>query len=166
MDDLDLRLVRAWADFRIKIGEFINNVDECTVDLHFESSLDARTHFTFEPDDAVFISDVEVSNNNQVTFVVPHGSKNKTFFYPEAELINATFGGVKKNLMEYITDMYKESFQEVPEAPTITMLERKYLATNSELRDLLNSAEEAIKQYNLNIERGQTYSKLDDYGMF
>jgi hypothetical protein len=164
--DLDLRLVRAWADFRSKIGEFINNVDECTVELHFESSLDPRTHYSFEPDEAVFISDINISNDNKVTFVVPHGSKTKTFFYSESELINATYAGEEKNLMEFITNMYKEAFKEVPEAPTITMLERKYLATNAELRDLLNCAEDAIKQYELNIERKSTYTKLDDYGMF
>jgi hypothetical protein len=166
MSDLDLRLVKAWSDFRSKVGEFINNVDECTVQLHFESSLDPRTHFNFEPDEAVFISDIEVSNNNHVTFVVPHGSKTKTFFPAEAELINATFGGEEKTLITFITDMYKEAFKDVPEAPTITILERKYLATNPELRDLMNNADEAIKQYNLNIERSETYTKLDDYGMF
>jgi hypothetical protein len=166
MADLDLRLVNAWANFRTKISEFINNVDECTVDLHFESSLDPRTHYPFEPDEAVFISDIEISNDNKVYFKVPHGAKFKTFFPVEAELISATFGGEKKSLIEFVNGMYKEAFKEVPEAPTITILERKYLTTNADLRDLLNNAEDALKQYELNIERGKTYTKLDDYGMF
>src|SRR4051812_21575949 len=108
LDDLDLRLVRAWSGFRSKVGEFINNVDECTVELQFESSLDSHTHFTFDPDEAVFISDIEVSNNNQVTFVVPHGSKTKTFFPSEAELINAKQGDTTKPLSDFITEIYKE----------------------------------------------------------
>lgn len=166
IEELDLRLVKAWVTFRSKIGEFINNVDECTVELRFESSLDPRTHYDFEPDEAVFIEDVQISNSNQITFIVPHGNKKKTFFPQEAELINATYAGEKKTLLEFITQMYKDSFHEVSEAPTMTILERKYLANNPDLRDLLNNAEEAIKQYNLNIERSETYTKLNDYGMF
>ena len=166
MDDMDLRLVKAWIDFRQKVNDFINNVEECTVELHFESSLDSRTHFQFEPGESVFISDIQVSNNNQVIFQVPHGAKTKTFNIQESELINAKMDGNTETLNSFLMGMYKESFKDVPEAATPTILERKYLATNAELRDLLNNAEDAMKQYELNIERGQTYSKLDDYGMF
>lgn len=165
-NELNIRLMKAWSVFRKKVAEFVNNVEECSVDLHFESSLDSRTHYGFDPDEAIFISDIEVSNLNKVIFIVPHGSKNKSFDFTESELINAKYEGKKDKLMTFINDMYHESFKDVPEAGSITILERKYLAVDGELRGMLNNAEELIKKHELDIERGQTYSKLDQFGIF
>lgn len=166
MEDLDLRLAKAWRSFRTKVSEFVSSVEECTVQLHFESSLDPRTHFTFDPDEAVFISDIQVSHNNQLLFMVPYGTKEKSFYYVESELINTKVDGNVEALNLVLQRFYKESFVEVPEAPSITVLERKYLAANPELRDLFNNVDDAIAQHELNIERGKVYGKLDDFGMF
>jgi hypothetical protein len=166
IDDLSLRLVKGWANLRKGVADFVNNVEECTVELHFESSLDARTHFNFEPDEAVFIADIEVSPNNQVIFIMPYGSKNKSFNYQEAELISTKTSSSVNTLQSVVAEIYKTAFADVPEAPTITILERKYLAVQPELRDLLNNAEDVIKQHELSIERGAAYSKLEQFGIF
>jgi hypothetical protein len=166
MEDLDLRLARAWRSFKTKVTEFVNSVEECTVQLHFESSLDARTHFKFDPDEAVFISDIQVSHNNQVIFMVPYGAKNKSFLFVESELINTKTGKEVEPLNTVLQRFYGEAFADVPEASSITVLERKYLATNPELRDLFNNVEDALKLHELNIERGKVYGKLDNFGMF
>jgi hypothetical protein len=165
-NDLDLRLAKAWNSFRNKVADFVSHVEECTVELHFESSLDPRTHHTFDPDEAVFISDVKISANNQVIFTVPHGSKEKSFFFSEAELIHATLDGEKAPLNSILGKLYSEAFAEVPEAPTITMLERKYLATNVELRELLNNVEFFLKDRELKKARAGCYSTLDTFGLF
>lgn len=165
-NDLDIRLANAWLKFKKSISEFADNVDECTVELHFESSEDTKTHYQFEPDEAVFLTDVVVAANNQVRFTVPFGAKNKSFHCSEAELIKAKYKGEEHTLNNIIAEAYKEAFAEVPEAPTITMLERKYLATNVELRELFNNVEFFLKERELQKERDSMYSGLDTFGMF
>lgn len=166
MDDFDIRLANAWLNFRRGIADFVENVEECTVELLFVSSLDPHTHYSFDPDDSIFISDVCISSQKRVVFAVPYGTGNKYFNSKEAELIDTRTEGVKENLNKVIERIYSDAFAKVPEAPTILDLEKKYLSKHPQLCELLNSAEEALKLHSLKSERERLYSKLTNFGIF
>lgn len=165
-DDLRLRLVKGWGLFKENIGKFAENVEECTVELHFESSLDERTHYKFDPDEVVFISDVAITAQNQVAFGVPFADKNKWFKMSEAELINTKTEEGSVPFNQVVNRIFKESMVDVPECPSITHLERKYLLADGEMMDALNNSDEFIAKHELQQERGKLYTKLDDFGMF
>lgn len=169
MSDTDLtkRLVVGWDNFKTKLSEYVEQVDECTVELHFESSLDERTHYKFEPDELVFISDVQITPKNHVAFGVPFGDKTKWFVMQEAELINAKGAdGNQEPFNQVVNRLFREAMVDVPECPSITHLERKHLLADASLLEKLNNSDQFLGKFKLNEERAKLYTKIDNFGMF
>lgn len=165
-NDLDVKLIHAWADFNKRLAEFAENVNKCEVELRFESSLDHRTHFGFEPDEIVFIGGVEVSESSEVRFLVPRGAATKSFNINEAELIKAHHAdGSTNNLNEVFENLFAGCFKDIDVVGGIKDIQGKYLCYH-EYRELFNNAEAAIKQHKLKVDRETKYSKLKMYGLF
>lgn len=164
--DTDIKYAGAWLNFRENITKYFEEVDKVAVELQFESSYDATTFHTFNADEAVFVSDIRVSPDNNIVFVAPYGSKDKTFGVSESELINVTKDGTTEQLHAVVGRMFKESFKEVPDISTISMFERKQLSQYTGLGAMLNDSENYIKMVELTRDRSKLYSKLELYGIF
>jgi hypothetical protein len=164
--DFNLRLVKGWQTFKDKIANLAETMEEATVELHFESSIDERTHFKFEPDEPIFVSEVEITPTNRVSFGVPFGDKRKYFLIAESELINVKVGSETTPFNVISQQLFKEAMAEVPECPSFTHLERKFLLADSTLREALNDSEVWLEKNTLSKERAVLYTKLDDFGMF
>lgn len=164
--ELENRLLEAWFNFRTSLGDFSNKMEDCVVDLGFESNHDIKTYYTYSTDEPIFITDVEVTNSNKVAFVTPYGTKTKSFQYMEAELIQCKLGEEQKDLQSFLEEIFAKSFENVPEVGSVLILERKYLAVYPHLREVFNDVEAAICKKKLDVERIEKFSSLDDYGLF
>lgn len=161
-----IEIVDAWNKFRLALNDFTNSVEECAVELAFESSKDHYTHCQFSPDEPVFINNVEVLSDNRIIFICTYGSNNKWFYPIEAELINYKKDGESGCLLEAINGIFKESFAAMPQFKNITTFEKLALTGNAELHEALNDSGEFIRKYKLDQERTVTYGKMDDFGSF
>ena len=164
--DKDIAIAKAWLDFRGKLVKTFDECDSVTVELGFESSYNEKDHHAFNTDEAVFVSDVRICPKNRVVFVVPYGTKEKTFHFDEAELINITTAGKVEQLNTVINRIFRSSFNDFPDAVSINMLERKYLASMAGLSDIFNDAEAYISNIELSKDRSKLYSKLTNFGIF
>lgn len=164
--DTDIKYANAWLNFTKGIGEYFEQVETVAVEMQFESSYDAKTHHTFNVDEAVFVTGVKVSPQNNVVFVAPYGSKDKTFGVSEAELINVTKDGTSEPLNVVINRIFREAFNDIPDVSTITMFERKQLHSNPALGEMLNDSENYIKSIELTKDRSKLYSKIKLFGIF
>lgn len=165
-EETTIKLARCWADFKSKFLDFLNNVEECVVELGFDSSINDKTHFTFSPDEIVFLSDVNVSDNNRIVFSVPYGRNNKLFLHQDSELINAKTKDGIVPLISILNNYLHESFAPMPDITSFTILERKYLQQDHDLAKMFNEVEAFLEKYDLNLKRKAAYSKLDDFGIF
>lgn len=166
--ETDIKLAKAWLDFRKRMATYCENVHTISVELQFESSYDEKTHHQFGADEAVFIGDIKISPKNHVVFTVPFGAKEKSFHYSETDVINVVEkeGGSPEQLMTVVGRLFRESFAEFKDIANITMLERKYIAKYAELSAILNDAEAYIGKIELTKDRGKLYSKIEEYGIF
>lgn len=165
--DKDISLVKAWLDFKAALVQACENAKSVAVDLEFESSFDEKTHHTFNPDESVYVSDVTVCPKGNVNFIVPYGVKDKSFHFAEAELITLTDSeGNEAQLNTLITKLFRKSFGEFTDIPSVTMLERKYLATTPTLAVAFNEGEEYLKKIAVSKDRLDLYTKIKDFGIF
>lgn len=162
----DAKLCKAFIDFRNGLLGYFDTIDTASVELGFESSYDEKTHHAFNVDEVVFLSDVEVSPSGSVVFKVPFGTKEKTFSFSEAELINIEKEGTTEQLNTVVNRIFRESFSDFSDINSVTMLERKYIAPNQGLIGILNEAENYLSELELNKDRSKLYTALPNYGIF
>jgi hypothetical protein len=163
----DIQLTKAWLGFRSDLVKYFEEVKTVAVELQFESSYDEKNHHNFNADEAVFVSDVQVCPKGNVVFIVPYGVKDKSFHYAEAELINSTdASGNTEPLNTTINRLFRSNFTEFSDINSVTMLERKYLGPMAGLGAILNDGEEFLKKVELNKDRLNLYSKIQNFGIF
>lgn len=164
--DEDIKLSTAWLNFKKNLLTYYDGVENTSVELQFESSYDERTHHTFNADEVVFLNDIVISPEGSVTFCVPFGTKEKTFKFEEAELINVEREGTTEQLNNVVTKIFREAFSDFSDIKSVTMLERKYIAPNVDVINMLNNAEEFIATIELTKDRSKLYTALENYGIF
>ena len=160
-------LAQAWQTFRNSMLAHMDGLDSSYVELGFESSYDEKTHYNFNNDEAVFLSDITISPNGNVVFVCPFGSKEKTFHYSECELINLVDSSKEEAPMNTVVNqLFREAFKDVEDVNSVTMLERKMLLRVEEARNALSDPEAFLKSLEVAKERSTLYSKIEEFGIF
>jgi hypothetical protein len=166
LQDLDVRIARAWKNFRDKITYFSEKIDEAYVELAFEASVSPLEHYDFAPDEAIYISDIQIIGSGEVAFKTQFGIKDRFFLYKHSELITTNEAGVKRPLDEILRELFAEAFCDVKEVENIETLESKYLSKDVLLREMFNDIDYALAQFELSKERANKYAKLPYYGLF
>lgn len=166
-DNYDIKIARAWKEFRSRITKYYENVKESVVELQFDSTIDDSTFYTFVPGEAVFLSDIKISPKNQVIFTVPHGTKEKAFRILDGDCITVTDETGSMTLERVLTKNFREAFtEECPDINSINILERKYVQQYPEMRDILNNVDDYIREYEENKNKDKIYATIENYGIF
>lgn len=164
-DDSAIELVKCWLLFKDELTNFFNNITGSSVELAFESSLDESTHYHFDTDEAVFISDFFISFDGHIRFEAPYGSRFKSFTLQEAELIRIDTKSYSTTLDVVIAEKYNSIFKDTKlktiEDFVLTMKQKEV-----KVIEMFNDAKHFLDKFELERERSERYSKLPNYGLF
>lgn len=169
-DSVLYEIALAWHNFKKKFGTFAETIDECFVELGFDTSLDEKTHFSFFPDEVVYFSDIQITEKGLFAINVPWGKdkNDKVILYKDTELISYK---IDKNpstytLQSYLQKTFHECFEGIESKLNIPIFEKKYLQENKDLIPILNDIDNFLEDLELMRKRKEMYSKLPDYGIF
>lgn len=168
-DDTDVKIMQAWLAFQNSLENTFNYAD-AYVDLAFESSIDSKTHYSFDVEEVIYLSGVKVTPSGFIAFTVPHGTKEKAFLYKDSDLVTVT--GVdpsdanKRTFQEVVDEAFKEAFKDIPEFPSIRKLEVELLAKAMGMPHLFNMAAAYLDEVDKKKVRLELYDKVDMFGLF
>lgn len=160
----DMAAVKQWITFLEAINLKFESMETAYVSLGFDSSLDAKTHYTFTPEEAVWPESVFISANGLLTFQCIAGKSSKTFNYRESELIEIKIDGEVYNLNDIIDNLFNEHCASIGFG-NVTDLERHCLR-NKEFANKLNTGRVALEQMLENEKAKVAYATVSNYGCF
>ena len=168
--DIDVKaIVTAFEAFRDGIQFVSDSADRAIVDLPFESSLDAKTHYSFAQDELVTVSGVTVvKGTSKIGFTTVYGAKDKVFFVDDAELITvytpSDEGEVKQDFRVLIDEQFNKAFAEA-KVNSIKALQAM-IRNNPPLGTVLNESATFLEEAEKKEVRESAYSRLKSYGIY
>lgn len=161
----DIVKMKKWITFIEAIDKTFEDMDSAYVTMGFETSLDAKTHYTFTPDEAVFPSNVFISQNGYLTFKVISGKSYKTFNYRESELVEVTLNGETLQLNDIIDNLFEEhcgkglGYANIDDLERFCLKNKDYITYFNDSRMILDKMEEQEKAK-------KAYETVANYGCF
>lgn len=171
--DLDVvAIVKAFEAFKDELQLACDKSDKLLVDLAFETSLDAKTHYNFQQDEVVTLSGCKINpHNRKVIFTAVYGANDKVFYIEDTELIEVyetddTSGSTsKKSFKVAIDEAFTKTFPGDLKMHSVVALQAM-VRNNPGLVDILNDPSKFLEEIEIVGARSKAYAVLTGFGRY